>query len=116
MLFKRRVGSPATVREISGAILPCSNFPDIGDELIERFSPSFVEAHLLVSFTAFFVSMHGESGVFCPASLWLERDDRRKGESVGSLARWTIAGRKGNRPNELLVFDDFEIAADVRKF
>src|ERR1700730_755156 len=93
----------------------CLNFPDVGDELIKRFSPSVVEAHILMSFTAFFVSVHRESGIFCPASLRLERDDRRKGERVGSLARRTVAGGKGDRPHELLILDDFEIAADVRE-
>src|ERR1700730_1966532 len=103
------------VCEISRAVLRCLNFLDIGDELIERFSPSLVEAHILVSLAAFFVSMHRKSGIFCPASLRLERDDRRKGERVGSLARRAIARGEGNRPNELLVFDDFEIATDVRE-
>src|SRR3984893_3629389 len=93
----------------------CLNFPDVGDELIKRFSPSLVEAHILMSFTAFFVSVHRESGIFCPASLRLERDDRRKGGRVGGLARRAIARGEGNRPNELLVFDDFEIATDVRE-
>src|SRR3984893_12983661 len=93
----------------------CLNFPDVGDELIKRFSPSVVEAHILVSLAAFFVSVHGESGILRPASLRLQGDDRGKGERVGSLARRTVAGGKGDRPHELLILDDFEIATDVRE-
>src|SRR6266404_4193623 len=95
---------------------PYLHFLGVGNELIKRFSPSLVEAHFLVSLAAVIVSMHGESGISCPASLRLERDDRRKGERVGSLARRAIARGEGNRPNELLVFDDFEVAANVREF
>src|ERR1700730_17268811 len=82
----------------------CLNFPDVGDELIKRFSPSVVEAHILMSFTAFFVSVHRESGIFCPASLRLERDDRRKRERGGALARRAKAGGKANRPKGFLFF------------
>src|SRR5437867_3698309 len=92
-----------------------SHFLCVGDELIERFAPSIVKAHLLMSLAAVLVFMHCESGIFGPASLRLERDDRRKGKRVGSLARRTVTRGKRNRPNKRFVFDDFEIAADVRK-
>src|ERR1700758_3050143 len=58
--------------------LPCSHFFRVGDELIKCFAPSLIEAHLFVSFAAGLVPVHGESRIFCPASLRLERDDRRK--------------------------------------
>src|SRR6516164_4684683 len=35
-----------------------------GNELIARFAPSRVEPHFLMSFAAFFVSMHGERRIF----------------------------------------------------
>src|SRR5438034_4116183 len=92
-----------------------SHFLCVADELIERFAPSIVKAHLLMSLAAVLVSMHSESAVFCPASARLECDDRRKRERVGALARWTIAGCQGNGPNKLFVFEDLEIAADVRE-
>src|SRR4051812_12252708 len=91
-----------------------SHFFRVGDELIEGFAPSLVEAHLLVSFAAFFIPVHREGRICCPASLGLERENRRKddrcaGESVGRLARRTITRSEGNRPHELSVFDNFKI-------
>ena len=109
---QRRPTLPAEAR----VGFPGSHFLCVGNELIEAFSPSVVEAHLLVSFAAFFVPVHGESGIFRPASSRLERDDRRKGEQRRAARSTDDSQAQGNRPNELLVFDDFEIAADVREF
>src|SRR5215813_12416641 len=94
----------------------CLHLLCVGDELIKRFAPPVIEAHFLVSLAAVFVPVHRESSIPRPASLWLEGNDRGEGECVGSLARRTVAWGEGNRPNELFVFDDLEIAADVRKF
>src|SRR6266487_2677591 len=77
--------------------LPSSHCSGVGDQLIERFSPSLVEAHFLMSFALVFASMHDESAIFCPASLRLERDDRGEGQIVGSLARRPIARSQRNR-------------------
>ena len=65
-----------TLRSLFKGEFPCVIFLRLhalgaGNELIERFAPSLVEPHFLMSFAAFFVSMHGERRIFRPASLWL---------------------------------------------
>src|SRR5262245_58195437 len=88
-------------------------------KLIERLAPTLVKSHFLMLLPACFVFVDYEGRVLGPFLMPFKEQECRIGKSVarcgvlsGRGSR-TVAGQEGVGPDQLLVRDNFKIAAYV---
>src|SRR5271169_4632952 len=86
-----------------------------GDELVEGFAPTVVEAHVCVFFGGFLIAVDRDRGVLRSGAVRFEQDHRGKERYAGCALR-AIAGLERGGPDEFLVLGDFEVAADIGEF
>jgi hypothetical protein len=88
-----------------------SHLFDVGYEPIESRSPTDVEPHLLVLLSSGLIPVNGHGGVPCPSPSRFQRYDRREER----ILRGAIAGKELVGPDQSLIRNDFQIAANVGK-
>jgi hypothetical protein len=84
---------------------------NMSDELIESRSPTVVKAHLLMPLSSCLIPMNGYRGVPGPLPFRLQRYDRCQ----KWIFRWAVPRKKCIGPDEPLVRNDFQVAANIRK-